>query len=64
MRAGQRSLAAPTTVCPGQDPDALLGAVSALMLAVACAVQAVSVRVQLAPRHAQPAGLASLMRNR
>lgn len=40
---------------------ALLGAVAAMMLAAACAVQAVSVRMQLAPRRAQPAGLVSLV---
>ncbi|HEY3557527.1 MAG TPA: MFS transporter [Kribbella sp.] len=40
---------------------ALLGAVSAMMLAAACAVQAVSVRVQLSPRRAQPAGLLALI---
>ncbi|MEU4196260.1 MFS transporter [Kribbella sp. NPDC026611] len=40
---------------------ALLGAVAAMMLAAACAVQAVSVRVQLAPRIAQPAGLVALI---
>lgn len=45
----------------GSHNLALLGAVSALMLAAACAVQAVSVRVQLAPRHAQPAGLLALV---
>ena len=40
---------------------ALLGTVSAMMLAAACAVQAVSVRAQLSPRRAQPAGLLSLV---
>ncbi|MFF0269339.1 MFS transporter [Kribbella sp. NPDC004536] len=40
---------------------ALLGAVAAMMLAAACAVQAVSVRLQLPPRTAQPAGLVSLI---
>jgi MFS family permease len=40
---------------------ALLGAVSAMMLAAACAVQTVSVRVHLAPRRAQPLGLVLLV---
>ncbi|HWD83743.1 MAG TPA: MFS transporter [Kribbella sp.] len=40
---------------------ALLGAIAAMMLAAACAVQAISVRLQLAPRRAQPAGLVSLL---
>ncbi|GAA1578133.1 MFS transporter [Kribbella hippodromi] len=40
---------------------ALLGAVSAMMLAAACAVQAVSVRISLSPQRAQPAGLLALV---
>jgi MFS family permease len=40
---------------------ALLGAVAAMMLAAACAVQAISVRAQLSPRTAEPAGLLALL---